>query len=220
VAEPVTATATTTITNVSVLARRPHPEDRFDLTLSADGIDICRPGRPVQHMAWDRVSEWEVEERKRDVLLTLRGDGAITPLIVPGWSVDDLVGLLRDLTSGSGSDIAVEDLTGETIVDAPTTEEPAAVAAAELAVEPVFVPPVIADEPHQTYEALVPVATPEPPEPAETSAAVRGRHRRRRRAPWKPIVTMVLLGVAATAITLVLLQSAGIINWSFLGPTS
>ncbi len=34
------------------------------------------------------------------------------------------------------------------------------------------------------------------------------------------MVTVLLLGVLATAVTLVLLQSAGVINWSFLGPTA
>jgi hypothetical protein len=37
---------------------------------------------------------------------------------------------------------------------------------------------------------------------------------------WKLVVTIALLGVAATAITLVLLQSAGVISWSFLGPVA
>ena len=34
------------------------------------------------------------------------------------------------------------------------------------------------------------------------------------------VVTVVLLGAVATAVSLVLLQSAGIINWSFLGPVA
>ena len=33
-------------------------------------------------------------------------------------------------------------------------------------------------------------------------------------------MTVVLLGVLAAAVTLVLLQSAGVINWGFLGPTA
>jgi hypothetical protein len=33
-------------------------------------------------------------------------------------------------------------------------------------------------------------------------------------------VTVVLLGVLAAAVTVVLLQSAGIISWSFLGPVA
>jgi hypothetical protein len=36
----------------------------------------------------------------------------------------------------------------------------------------------------------------------------------------RTVVTVALLGVLATAIILVLLQSAGVINWGFLGPTS
>ena len=33
-------------------------------------------------------------------------------------------------------------------------------------------------------------------------------------------MTIVLLVVLATAVTLVLLQSAGVIDWSFLGPVA
>ena len=33
-------------------------------------------------------------------------------------------------------------------------------------------------------------------------------------------MTVLLLGLLATAVTLILLQSAGIISWGFLGPTS
>ena len=33
-------------------------------------------------------------------------------------------------------------------------------------------------------------------------------------------MTIVLLGVLATAVTVVLLQSAGVISWSFLGPVA
>ena len=43
---------------------------------------------------------------------------------------------------------------------------------------------------------------------------------RARRSVWKPLVVIVLLGVLATAVALVLLQSAGIISWGFLGPTA
>ena len=47
-------------------------------------------------MSWDRVSQWEIEERRGGVLLTLRGGGAITPLVVPGWTLDDLEAVMRD----------------------------------------------------------------------------------------------------------------------------
>jgi hypothetical protein len=49
---------------------------------------------------------------------------------------------------------------------------------------------------------------------------VRSWRRRSSPVPWKAVVTLVLLGVLATAVTIVLLQSAGIISWSILGPTS
>jgi hypothetical protein len=55
---------------------------------------------------------------------------------------------------------------------------------------------------------------------AQAGAARRPTGRRPRRAAWKPVVTVVLLGLLAMAVTLVLLQSAGIISWGFLGPTS
>jgi hypothetical protein len=55
----------------------------------------------------------------------------------------------------------------------------------------------------------------------ENRDPVRGRHRRSGGlAPWKAVVTIVLLGVLAAAVTIVLLQSAGVINWNILGPTS
>ena len=38
--------------------------------------------------------------------------------------------------------------------------------------------------------------------------------------PWKAVVTVALLGVLAAAVTLVLLQSAGVISWGFLGPVA
>jgi hypothetical protein len=34
------------------------------------------------------------------------------------------------------------------------------------------------------------------------------------------VLTAVLLGVLAAAVTVVLLQSAGVISWSFLGPVA
>ncbi len=219
-----TATATTTIQNVSVLTRRRRNDDRFDITLSPNGIDIQRPDRPTQHMGWDRVSEWEIEERKHDVLLTLRGGGASTPLIVPGWSVDDLEILMRELTAGS-----IAYVPEEPALDEVADEEVAGTAQLSPELNPD--PPV--DAPlHQTYEPVVPVVTEEAealevaarPDAAGAApsglAARAARHTRRRRSPWKRVATVLLLGLLATAVILVLLQSAGIIAWSFLGPTS
>ena len=96
------ATTTTTIRGVSLVTRqRRRSRDSFDLALSLDGMEIRRPGRPVQHMSWSRVSEWEIEERPGYVLLTLRGGGAATPLVVPGWTLDDLEVLMREVTADS-----------------------------------------------------------------------------------------------------------------------
>ena len=56
---------------------------------------------------------------------------------------------------------------------------------------------------------------------ATTNAARTAQRRSVARCPpWKAVVTIALLGVLATAVTIVLLQSAGIISWSILGPTS
>jgi hypothetical protein len=54
--------------------------------------------------------------------------------------------------------------------------------------------------------------------PVEPRVARRQATRGPRRHFWKVLVTMVLLGALATAVTVVLLQSAGVISWSFLGP--
>ena len=62
---------------------------------------------------------------------------------------------------------------------------------------------------------------PEPAgEPVQPRAARRQAARRPRRSIGKAFVTIVLLGVLATAVVVVLLQSAGVISWSFLGPVA
>ena len=139
-------------------------------------------------MSWNRVSQWEIEEREGYVLLTLRGGGAATPLVVPGWTLDDLEILMREVTAGPGGFAA----------DAPV---------ADAMVVPAAAPPAAPSPPA--------AATP----PAEPRAA-RRRQRRRQRLSWKAVTTVVLLGVLAAAVTLVLLQSAGVIDWGFLGPTA
>jgi hypothetical protein len=181
----VAATTTTTIRGAWLLSPQPRrTRDLFDLALSLDGIEIRRPHLPVQHMSWSRVSTWEIEERRGFVLLTLRGDGATTYVVVPGWTLDDLEVVMRDVTAGTSD----------------TVPGPAPLAhAAPMA--------------HQV---------PAPAAPGR-SRSERRRERRRSRTravAWKMAVTVVLLGVVATAVTLVLLQSAGIIDWGFLGPTA
>jgi hypothetical protein len=86
-------------------ARR-KPADVFELALTYEGIEIRRPGEHPRYMSWDRVSEWEIEERRGGVLLTLRGGGSVTPLVIPRWTVDDLDVILRKVTSEPPAPIA------------------------------------------------------------------------------------------------------------------
>ena len=174
-----TATTTTTIRGVSIFSRqRTRNTDVFDITLSPEGIVIRRPGRVDQHITWDRITEWETSERQGYVVLTLRGDGSVTSLMVQGWTLDDLETVMRE---------ARADTTG----------------------------PAAADVPEVRSEAVPSEAVPVVPRAARRRAA-----RRSRRSVWKPLVVIVLLGVLATAVALVLLQSAGIISWGFLGPAA
>jgi hypothetical protein len=71
----------------------------FDISISPDGIQILRPGEGARQQEWDRVSTWVIERRTRSVLLILRGNGSVTPLLIPGWKVDDLDQLLCAMTA-------------------------------------------------------------------------------------------------------------------------
>lgn len=193
-----TVTAPTTIAGVSVLARGKPSGDPFDMALSHECIEIRRTGQRPRRMSWDRVSEWELEERADHVVLTFRGEGAATPLLVKGWSVEDLEVLLRTVTSGT--DVGHNGATAVAgAVGTDTEIETQTAATAATVSDPV------ADE----------VAT-----PAVESRRQRRRRTRRPRVSGKAVLTVALLLVLATAVTLVLLQSAGIINWGFLGPTA
>ena len=131
------ATTTTTIRGVSLLTRqRRRGGDTFDLALSLDGMEIRRPGRPAQHMSWSRVSQWEIEERPGYVLLTLRGGGAATPLVVPGWTLDDLEVLMREVTADSGGVVPDAPGAGDTVVPAAAAPATSAAAPAPPAVPP------------------------------------------------------------------------------------
>jgi hypothetical protein len=190
----VRATAATTIRGVSILTgRRRSPAEVFDIALSTHGIEIRWPGQAATRMPWSRVSRWEIEERRGGVLLTLRGGGTTTPLVVPGWSLNDLEAVMRT-TAGP----------------APTTP-PA---------------PATPATPESRGNALVVESPPDgtagqtPPAPARLKQRLRIWALRRPAPSWKVIATVVLLGLLATAVTLVLLQSAGVISWGFLGPTA
>jgi hypothetical protein len=90
-----------TISDVSLYSKeRGKGGAPFNLTLSYDGIAIQPPGEPARHLQWNRITEWEIRQRRGGVLLILRGGGAVTPLIIPKWTVDDLDLVLRDVTSG------------------------------------------------------------------------------------------------------------------------
>ena len=171
------ATTTTTIRGVSVFkGQRPRGGDAFDLALSLEGMEVRRPGLPVQRMAWSRVTRWEIEEHRDYCLLTLHGEGATTPLVVPGWTLDDLEILMREVTGPGGVPDAAPVGTEAT----PSTE----------------------------------------PAPTESRADRRRRLRLHNMPSWKAVTTVVLLGLLVAAVVLVLLQSAGVIDWGFLGPTA
>lgn len=218
-----TATTSTTIQGVSILSRqKKRGRDVFELALSRDGIEVRRPGRPAQRMSWDRVSEWEIEEREGYLLLTLRGHGAATPLVVPGWTLEDLEVLMRDVSSGGTASepnvpepIVTDSDQGRTgtavaVVATPTPAPAPAPAPVQEAPEPV------SDAPPTTSDAPAPAAVPTRAERRKRAAPGSWR----RRLSWKVVVTVALLGILATAVILVLLQSAGVINWGFLGPVA
>ena len=196
-----TASTTTTIRGVSIFSRqRKRKADVFDIALSPEGIVIRRPGRTEQHMTWDRIAQWELEERSDCLVLTLRGGGSVTPLMVKGWTLDDLETVMRDATEGTAGAEPGRDPTAAPVVE---SAHPAPVALA--APQPV----------PQPQPVTQPVGGPPRPRAARRQAA-----RRPRRSVWKSLLTLVLLGALATAVVLVLLQSAGVISWSFLGPVA
>ncbi len=225
-------TSSTTISGVSFLKDEQRgTTDVFTLTLSVDGCDIRRRDRPMSHLAWARVTGWEVEARESGVLLTLRGTKASTALLVPGWTVDELEARLRALTENSrargpeealpllgvATSLAPQARRDEAAAEPPAAEpsapEPAAATAATATAQPEE--PTV-DDTDAAASTTGPEAArgnaPGPHRPAKLSALI-GAH-------GKVIVTVALLGVLAAAVTIVLLQSAGVISWSFLGPTS
>ncbi len=153
-------------------------------------------------MSWSQVSQWEIEERQGGVLLTLRGEGATTPLVVPGWTLDDLEAVMR-ATAGAPSKAPSARPAGDGPARDAAADAPEPVADAFAAT---LAP---AGRETETATAPGPIGNPR-----------RWRVRRPSAATWKTVVTLVLLGLLATAVALVLLQSAGVIDWGFLGPTS
>lgn len=219
-----TATTFTTIQGVSILSRqKKRGRDVFELALSREWIEVRRPGRPAQQMSWDRVSEWEIEERDGYLLLTLRGHGATTPLVVPGWNLEDLEVLMRDVSSGGTAHepnvpepVVTDSDQGRTGTAVAVVATPAPAPAPAPAREPETQEPV-SEAPPTTSDTPAPAA----PVPTRLERRKRaGPRSRRRRLSWRVAVTVALLGALAAAVILVLLQSAGIIDWGFLGPVA
>jgi hypothetical protein len=234
----VTTTTTTTISGVSLITRQgARAPEVFEIVLSAGGIDFRRAERPGARLTWDRVSAWEIEEREGDVVLTLQGDDAVTPLLIPGWSAADLAALLRQLTeqpapAKAASVPAKKAAATKKPAQAKKAAQPKKAVAAKKpppATRPVVATPTAAPDgtsrvaaPPGVVELLgtaeAQAAAPKAAATTDEQGAARATPRERLLVPWKAVVTIALLGVLATAVTIVLLQSAGIINWSFLGP--
>jgi hypothetical protein len=138
---------------VSLLTKaRRRPVDLFELAVTYDGIEIRRPGESARHLSWDRVSEWEIEQRRDGVLLTLRGGGSVTPLVIPRWSVDELDVVLRQVTSQPPPD-------DQPAAPAAKTPTPPAAAKAPVVTPPASKPNVApTPEPEVTPKASTPVA--------------------------------------------------------------
>jgi len=200
----VTASTTTTIRGVSIFSRqRKRKTDLFDIALSPEGIVIRRPGRSEQRMTWERITQWEIDERPGCIVLTLRGGGSVTPLMVKGWTLEDLETVMREATAGTSGPA------DGTEAHVPTVADAAPVGAAPIGAAP---DPAIGQA---IDPAIDPAAT-----PAQSRVARRQASQRPKRGVWKPLVATVMLCILAAAVTVVLLQSAGTISWSFLGPVA
>ena len=126
-------------------------------------------------MTWDRIVQWEITEKPDCVVLTLHGGGSVTPLMVIGWTLEDLETVMLEATaSTTGPAVESESVQSGTTATAPV----------------------------------------------QPRVARRHTVRRSRGGLWKALATTVLLVALAAAVTLVLLQSAGAISWSFLGPVA
>jgi ribosomal protein L12E/L44/L45/RPP1/RPP2 len=235
----VTTTTTTTIRGVSLITGQGAPgHEVFEIVLSAGGIDFRRAERPGARLTWDRVSDWEIKQRKGEVVLTLQGVGAATPLLIPGWSASDLDALLRQLTEQPAAAAAAPapapdqakqkkapatatNTNTNTNTNTKPTNDRTSGAKTETGRPGVvdLLGPAPAATATATTAGQVEAKSATSPPSAQTQAAP-VRRRSRRLAPWKAVVTIALLGVVAAAVLIVLLQSAGIISWSILGPTS
>ena len=69
-------------------------------------------------MAWERITQWEIEERPGCVVLTLRGGGSVTPLLVQGLDASTTsrrsCGEVTDGSRGPGRTTAAAEWCGRT----------------------------------------------------------------------------------------------------------
>lgn len=65
----------TTLRGVTLFTKsRGKGDDAFDISISPNGIQILRPGEEVRLLEWDRVSTWEMEQRKRSAVPFVSGN--------------------------------------------------------------------------------------------------------------------------------------------------
>ena len=147
----------TTLQGVTLFSRsRRKDTETFQLNVSPAGIEIRRSGQDPRLLAWDRVTTWEIEQRKRDVLLVLRGGGSVTPLLIPGWTVEGLDALLRGATAHLARTATVpEEATGLTLPEVADEPELAPQVGLDLP------PPVPAEEPDDASSLELPRDVPE-----------------------------------------------------------
>ena len=89
--------ATTTLRGVTLPGRgKRRGGDAFDLVLTPDALVVERGGEAPRRLPWEQITEWELEQRRQDVRLTLRGGGAVTPFVIPRWRAEDLDAALRE----------------------------------------------------------------------------------------------------------------------------
>jgi hypothetical protein len=117
----------TTLHGVTLFTKeRGRSDDVFDIAVTPDGIEILRPDQEVRLLEWSRVATWEIEQRRRRVLLVLRGGGSVTPLMIPGWKVDDLDRLLRQMTAHLAPGLGPEEVAPDAleVPEVPAEPEP------------------------------------------------------------------------------------------------
>ncbi len=185
-----TATTTTTIRGVSIFSRQRRRK--------ADVFDVALSPQGIVIRRPGRADQRMGWER------------------VSRWEIEERPGCVV-LTLRGGGSVTPLKVTGWTLDDLETVMREATAGGTGSPAGADGTPPPGVDTPGventDADGATVPVTAVQP-------RAQRRQADRRPRRTWKVLVTVVLLAVLATAVTLVLLQSAGVISWGFLGPTA